>query len=57
MGDDCAQGRFDSLKEQCEVIYLPRTPEISTSKIKSEMRSGGGGGGKDPNKPLILVFL
>ena len=36
MGDDWA-GKFDFLKEYCEVIYLPRTPEISTSKIKSYM--------------------
>ena len=36
MGDDWA-GKFDFLKEYCEVIYLPRTPEISTSEIKSYM--------------------
>ena len=36
MGDDWA-GKFDFLKSHCEVIYLPRTPEISTSKIKSYM--------------------
>lgn len=28
------QGKFDFLKEKCEVVYLPRTPEISTTKIK-----------------------
>lgn len=36
MGDDW-QGEFDFLKEYCEVIYLPRTPEISTTKIKNDM--------------------
>lgn len=36
MGDDWA-GKFDFLKEQCEVVYLPRTPEISTTKIKAEL--------------------
>lgn len=36
MGDDWA-GKFDFLKSYCEVIYLPRTPEISTTKIKSYM--------------------
>jgi glycerol-3-phosphate cytidylyltransferase len=36
MGDDW-KGKFDFLKEYCEVIYLPRTPEISTTKIKSDM--------------------
>lgn len=38
MGDDW-QGKFDFLKEQCDVVYLPRTPEISTSQIKSELKS------------------
>ncbi|MDD2235681.1 MAG: adenylyltransferase/cytidyltransferase family protein [Kiritimatiellae bacterium] len=33
MGDDWA-GRFDSLKDICEVVYLPRTPVISSSEIK-----------------------
>lgn len=37
MGDDW-KGKFDFLKEQCEVVYLPRTPEISTTKIKSELK-------------------
>ena len=36
MGDDWA-GKFDFLKSHCEVIYLPRTPEISTSKIKTHI--------------------
>lgn len=36
MGDDW-QGRFDDLQELCEVRYLERTPEISTSKIRSEL--------------------
>lgn len=32
------QGKFDFLKDKCEVIYLSRTPEISTTKIKSELK-------------------
>ena len=37
MGDDWA-GKFDFLKEEgVEVIYLPRTPEISTSQIKKDL--------------------
>ena len=36
MGDDGA-GKFDFLKEYCEVVYLPRTPEISTTQIKQEL--------------------
>ena len=37
MGDDW-NGKFDFLKDQCEVIYLPRTPEISTSQIKQDLK-------------------
>ena len=29
MGDDW-QGKFDFLQDLCQVVYLPRTPEIST---------------------------
>ena len=37
IGDDW-EGKFDFLKDEgCEVVYLPRTPEISTTKIKSEL--------------------
>lgn len=36
MGEDW-KGKFDFLKEYCDVIYLSRTPEISTTKIKSEI--------------------
>ncbi len=36
MGNDW-EGKFDFLKEQCEVVYLPRTPEISTTKIKQDL--------------------
>ena len=37
MGDDW-EGKFDFLKEEgCEVVYLPRTPEISTTQIKQEL--------------------
>lgn len=36
MGDDWA-GKFDFLKDLCEVVYLPRTPEISTTKIKDDL--------------------
>ena len=37
IGDDW-KGKFDFLKEEgAEVVYLPRTPEISTTKIKKDM--------------------
>ena len=37
MGDDW-EGKFDFLKECCEVVYLPRMPEISTTQIKQELK-------------------
>ena len=36
MGDDWT-GKFDFLKDYCEVVYLPRTPEISTTQIKQDL--------------------
>ena len=36
MGDDWV-GEFDFLKEHCEVVYLPRTPDIATSQIKKDI--------------------
>ncbi len=36
MGDDW-EGKFDFLKEKCNVVYLPRTPDISTTKIKDDL--------------------
>ena len=32
MGDDW-KGKFDHLKEYCEVVYLDRTPSVSTTEI------------------------
>lgn len=36
MGSDW-QGKFNFLKDYCEVVYLPRTEGISTSKIKKDL--------------------
>lgn len=37
MGDDW-EGRFDFLRDEgCEVVYLPRTPEVSTTQIKADL--------------------
>jgi|SRR5690625_2448316 len=38
MGDDW-EGKFDFLKEHCDVIYLPRTVGISTTKIKKDLNA------------------
>lgn len=32
MGDDWA-GRFDWVKDVCDVVYLPRTPSVSTTGL------------------------
>lgn len=36
IGDDW-KGEFDFLKDYCEVKYLERTPEISTTAIKAKL--------------------
>ncbi|QYJ83769.1 glycerol-3-phosphate cytidylyltransferase [Shewanella aegiceratis] len=36
IGDDW-RGHFDHLQHLCEVIYLPRTDEISTTEIKNDL--------------------
>ena len=36
MGDDW-KGKFDFLKEHCEVVYLERTKDISTTQLKKSL--------------------
>ncbi|HXR01775.1 MAG TPA: glycerol-3-phosphate cytidylyltransferase [Pseudomonas sp.] len=36
MGDDW-EGKFDFLKPECEVVYLPRTERISSTLIRQEL--------------------
>ncbi len=38
MGDDW-EGKFDHMKSLCDVIYLPRTPSISTTKLIEIVKS------------------
>lgn len=38
IGDDW-KDKFDFLKEYCEVVYLKRTPEISTAQIKNYFKA------------------
>jgi len=33
------EGKFDDLSDLCEVIYLPRTEGISTTKIKKDLQA------------------
>lgn len=36
MGEDW-QGKFDELEDLCKIVYLPRTPNISSSEIKNAL--------------------
>ena len=36
IGDDW-EGKFDYLREYCDVVYLPRTVGVSTTQIKSDI--------------------
>lgn len=38
MGDDW-KGKFDFLKDYCEVVYLPRKEGISSTQLKEELRN------------------
>jgi len=38
-GDWEGSDRFEYLKDYCEVIYLSRTEDISTTQIKEELRA------------------
>lgn len=37
MGDDW-EGKFDDLKDLCEVVYLPRTKDVSSTSLKTAIR-------------------
>jgi len=36
MGEDWT-GKFDELREHCDVVYLPRTPGVSTTTVKTAL--------------------
>ena len=40
MGDDWA-GKFDWVSDVCEVVYLPRTPSVSTTGLIEHIASLG----------------
>ena len=39
MGDDW-KGKFDFLSDLCQVVYLPRTPDISSTALKALVKEG-----------------
>ena len=38
IGDDW-KGKFDFLKDYCEVVYLPRTPDVSSTQTKEYLNN------------------
>lgn len=38
MGDDW-KGRFDEFRQLCDVVYLPRTPSVSTTAVIEKIRT------------------
>jgi glycerol-3-phosphate cytidylyltransferase len=51
IGDDW-KGKFDFLKEYCEVVYLERTQDISTTKLKKSLNNFF----SIPKKDIIKAF-
>jgi len=41
MGDDWAESdKFDYLRDYCELVFLPRTPDVSTTDMKCDLKNG-----------------
>lgn len=38
MGDDW-KGQFDFLKDYCEVVYLPRTPDVCSTQVRFHLKN------------------
>ena len=36
--EDDAYAKFDFLKDYCEVVYLPRTPDVSSTQTKEYLK-------------------
>lgn len=56
IGDDW-RGKFDFLKEYCEVVYLPRTSDISTSRLKRSLSELSGISDKDVSTALDVLSI
>ena len=41
VGDDW-KGKFDFLSDLCQVVYLPRTPDVSSTELKTIIATGKG---------------
>ena len=57
IGDDW-KGKFDFLREEgVEVVYIPRTPEISSSRIKKDLYDANAVDGQNKADQEILEAL
>ncbi len=54
MGGDW-EGKFDELKEYCEVIYLPRTEDISSTDLKQQLKQISNINLEDLNKAFEIL--
>ncbi len=54
MGHDW-EGKFDDLRKHCEVIYLPRTPNISSTELKNTLKAVDKTHINDLKKALDLI--
>jgi glycerol-3-phosphate cytidylyltransferase len=52
MGDDWLH-KFDDLTDLCRVVYLPRTPNISSTEIKVQVRQGASPGMPTPSAQTV----
>jgi glycerol-3-phosphate cytidylyltransferase len=54
MGDDW-KGRFDDLSDICTVVYLPRTPSVSTTAVIEKIAVGDfGSPGREAEVAVVL---
>ena len=54
MGNDW-EGKFDELKEHCEVVYLPRTDGISSTQLKKSLNKVSDINPEDINNAFELL--
>ncbi len=54
MGSDW-EGKFDELKSLCEVVYLPRTKDISSTSLKQQLKQISSINIEDINKAFEIL--
>lgn len=56
IGDDW-KGKFDELKEICEVHYMPRTPDVSSTELRNSLNTISSVSKHDIEKMFELLEL